>query len=650
MVRHDNTGDAIKHAPSIIRNSLPPFVHGGSLTSMLTESVTPTATFVIAVLIATSAQMLASRFRFPPILLWLLAGMSLGPFGLHVLNIEAIRPALHTLIELGLAIILFEGGLNLNLRALRKNGWVVGRLVIIGPLLTTLIGGAAAHFIAGLNWDMALLLGALVSVGGPTVILPLIRQLRLGRNISQVLTAEAMLIDVIGAILAIVMLQFALTPDMSAAHFAQEILEKIAVGAAIGMAGGRFLPLVLASKWAKDFEIRTIVTLASAWGLFLLADSISSQAGLLTMLMMGATLQRMEIPDIQRLRHFKGSLSMLLISVLFVLLAGQLDLAIMFDYLWQGLVTFLVLTLFARPLIALLSTLGSRLSFHESAYLAGMAPRGVIAAAITSLFALILHNNGHAQSEMMMALAYIIIISSILSYSLLAKPLKKILAIDGGDERSVLIVGGGQIGAELGRALGEDREVRYLDLNSEIVTSLKHSGYYAVCGNALDPFYWELVHAEEIGSALIMTGSSDHNLHIARLAHEYYHIPAIYIALQEHDEEKHASLIHQLQTRRLFAKPYNYTYWNDQAYRKRLLYESRYVEPDSPLIGHRMADVRIPHGVQPITIVRDGQSYIPHDDLQFAAGDEIKILVRPERIQDGQPLVLPPSSDNSSPA
>jgi Trk K+ transport system NAD-binding subunit len=171
-----------------------------------------------------------------------------------------------------------------------------------------------------------------------------------------------------------------------------------------------------------------------------------------------------------------------------------------------------------------------------------------------------------------------------------------------------------------------------------------------VCGNALDPFYWEVVHAEEIGSALIMTGSSDHNLHIARLAHENFQIPVIYIALQEDDEKKHASLIHQLQTRRLFARPYNYTYWNDQAYRKRLLYESRHIDPDSPLIGHRMADVRIPHGIQPITIVRNGQSYIPHDGLQFEAEDEIKMLVRPERIQQGQPLLLPPASNRKSPS
>jgi len=608
---------------------------------MFSEAATPTATFIIAVIIATTAQMLANRFRFPPILLWLLAGMALGPFGLHLLQVETIEPALHTLIELGLAIILFEGGLNLNLKALKENGWVVGRLVLIGPMLTMLIGGVAVHLLTGMDWLLALIFGALVSVGGPTVILPIVRQMRLGRNISHVLTAEAMLIDVVGAILAIVLLQVALTLNMSGSAIAQDILYKIAVGCILGLSGGRALAWMLSSNIAKDFEIRSVLTLTFAWGIFLLADAISAQAGLLAMLMMGAVLQRMEIPDIQRLKHFKGSLSMLLISVLFVLLAANMNLLVMLDYLWPGLLLFIILAVAVRPMIVYLSTLGSRLSTQESLYLAGMAPRGVVAAGITSLFALILQDHGYAQSDMLMAMVYIIILISVLGYSLAAAPLKRWLAIAGGDERSVLIIGGGQIGAEVGRALGEDREVRFLDLNSEVISSLKHSGYDAVCGNALDPLYWEIIHAEEIGSALIMTGSSDHNMLIARLAHEQFHIPDIYVTLQEDDEDKHASLIHQLQTKRLFAKPYKFTYWNDQAYRKRLIYESMYIESDSLLAGESMVNARIQHGVQPVTIIRDGQTQVPHDNFILAVGDEIKMLMRPERVQDGSPLILP---------
>lgn len=605
---------------------------------------TPTATFVIAVVIATMAQILANRLRFPPILLWLLAGMALGPFGLHLLHVESMEAALHSLIELGLAIILFEGGLNLNLKELRANGWVVGRLIIFGPLMTILIGGVIAHLVTGIDWTLALLFGAIVSVGGPTVILPIVRQMRLGRTISHVLTAEAMLIDVVGAILAIVFLQLALTPDMLPSVIAQEILYKIVIGIAVGFSGGHLLAMLLRSGWSRDVEVRTILVLAASWGAFLLSDAISSQAGLMAVLTMGATLQRMELPDLQRLRHFKGSLSMLLISVLFVLLAASMNLYVLSEYLQQGIMIFLILALLARPIAIFFATVGSHLQMSERAYLAGMAPRGVVAAGITSLFAIVLKENGNTQGDMLVALVYIIIIISVLGYSLFARPLKQILKINGGDDRSVLIIGGGQVGSEVGRALSEDREVRFLDLNSEVISTLKNSRFEAVCGNALDPLYWEVIHAEEIGCALIMTGSSDHNLLIARIAHENFHMPEIYVTLQEEDEVKHASMIHQMQAKRLFAKPYSFTYWNDQAYRKRLVHEARSIDADSPLIGHRMADVRIPHGIQPISVVRNGKSLIPYDNLIFEAGDEIKMLMRPERIQEGQALILPPSA------
>jgi len=151
------------------------------------------------------------------------------------------------------------------------------------------------------------------------------------------------------------------------------------------------------------------------------------------------------------------------------------------------------------------------------------------------------------------------------------------------------------------------------------------------------------VHAEEIGVVVAMTGSSDHNLLIGQMVRENFHAPEIYVALQPGDEQKQARMIQHLGAKRLFARAYNYTYWNDQAYRKRLIYETRLIEADSPLIGVRMSDARIPHGVQPMVIIRDGQTHLPYDDYTFAAGDEIKMLLRPERIQEGQALILPPA-------
>jgi len=599
---------------------------------------TPTAAFIIAVLVAVSAQMIATRLKFPPIIIWLVAGMSLGTFGLNIIQAELLEGAIHTIIELGLAVILFEGGLNLNLKALKEHGWTVGRLVILGPLLTMLFGGAAVHYLIGLDLPISFLFGALIAVGGPTVITPIVRQVRLDREISHILTSEAMIVDVVGAILAIVMLQIVMAPEVDAGQSFQEILIKFSVGGFVGVLGGWALGWTLKRNLAEGLELRVVLSLASAWGIFLLADQVSSQAGLLAVLVAGITLQRMDVPDIQSLKHFKGSLSMLLISMLFVILAANLNLYVMENWLWQGLLIFVFLALFVRPLAVWASAVGGQLNMGQMMFLAAMAPRGVVAAGITSLFALILWDANVPHSQTLLALVYIIIIVSVFFYSLIARPLSIWLDVKGSGDRSVLIVGGGQVGAELGRLLSEDREVRFIDLNGQVVSNLKHAGFTAVQGNALDPLYMEVVHAEEIDTVVAMTGSSDHNLHIARLVQEKFHAAEVYVTLQEGDEKKHSSLIHQLQVKRLFAKPYTFSYWHDQASRKRLIFDTRMIEEGSVLIGHKMIELRIPHGVQPLAVVRNGQSQIIHDNLELELGDEVYVLLRPERVQEGQAL------------
>jgi len=605
--------------------------------------IEPTETFVIAVLLAVGAQVAAGHIRLPAIVLWLGGGMLLGPWGLGLLNVVAIQPAMETLIELGLAVILFEGGLNLNLRALREQGWVVGRLVLLGPLITMLTSGGLLHWFSGLAWDISLLFGALVAVGGPTVIIPIVRQTRLDRKLRHILTGEAMLIDAVGAMLAIVMLQIVISPSFNAQSIIPTLAVKFLVGISCGWVGGRLLTWLLRGNWLKDTELRPTATLAMVWALYHLANHISDQAGLMAVLVAGAVLQFEQLPDIQRLRHFKGSLATLLVGMLFVLLAAGLNLGIALQYLGQGILLFLALVFVIRPLVVVSSVFGSDLSAGQIKYLSAMAPRGVVAAAITALFGVIISRMGIPGGEVLEALVYIIIILSVLVYGILASPLSHWFGVEGSDERSVLIVGGGQIGAELGRSLNDDREVRFLDLNGEVIEHLQRSGFVAVRGNALDPLYMEIVHAEEIGVIVAMTGSSDHNLLIAQLARNEFHVPEVFVALQPDDEQKQSRVIEQLDARRLFAKPYNYTYWNDQAYRKRLVFETRIVEEGSELVGVAMSEARIPHGVQPLVVMRDGRSELPHDSFCFEAGDEIRMLMRPERIEEGQPLILPPA-------
>ncbi len=546
------------------------------------QGMEPAGVFVLAALLAVAGRIIAQHLRLPAIVPWLLSGMALGPFGLHWIQVEHLRPALHALIELGLAVILFEGGLNLDLRALKRQGRIVAGLLLLGPAATMLIGGLLLHLWGGADWRMALLFGALVSVGGPTVIAPIVRQTRMDRTLRHVLTGEAMLVDALGAMLAIVMLQLTLAGG-GIPTAVVDLGVKFAVGTAAGWIGGRLLGQALARDWMRDAELRSIATLAAVWGIYLLADHVSRQAGLLAVLVAGAVLQHKDLPDIQRLRHFKGALSMLLVSVLFVLLAANLNLDVLISHLPLAFGIFAALALLARPLAVALAAWGTDLSAGQRGYLALMAPRGVVAAAITSLFGLVLTEHGVPGGELLEPMVYGVIVLSVVGYGLMAAPLARWLGVEGSDERSVLIVGGGQIGAELGRALGEDREVRFLDTNAEVIAQLQRSGHMAVRGNALDPLFMEVVHAEEMGVIVVMTGSSEHNLLIAQLARDQFHVHDIFVALREGDEERHASMIHRLGAKRLFAKHYNFTYWNDQALRKRLTHERLRESEDTPL-------------------------------------------------------------------
>ncbi len=607
----------------------------------------PTTLFVLAVLVAVAAQVAAERLRTPAILPWLVAGMAMGPFGLHLLHAETLGTGLHTLIELGLAVVLFEGGLNLNLKSLKTHRFVVGRLVTLGPLLNTLLGGAAAHWLAGLAWPLALLFGALISVGGPTVITPILRQVRVNRELNHILTSEAMLIDAIGAILAIVLLQFCLpSGDENSWHsFVRIIGEKLLVGVTVGSLAGLIMGRLLTSQAIANAELRMSLALALVWTTLVTADAFSAQAGLLAVLVAGGWLQQQDVADIQRLRHFKGSLAMLLIAVLFVLLSSTIDLALLAEHLDQGVMIFALLALAIRPAVAWLSTVGSPLSSRQTQFIALMAPRGVVAAAVASLFAMILTDAGVPQAQLMETLVFCTILLSVVLYSLIAQPVSKRLQVTGSDEHSVLIIGGGQMGLELGRTLAQSREVRYLDLNTAVIAVAKRLGHIAVAGNALDPLFMEVAHAEEVGSVLVMTGSTDHNLLIANLAHEQFRVPNLYIGMQEGDEKKHAETIRRLGVRRLFGKPWTFSYWQDQANRKRLMHTSQMVDGDSGLIGLRLAQLRVPHGVQPLAVRRGDKMLITHDELKLMEGDEILLLLRPERVSEGQGKLLPPNPE-----
>ncbi|MDX2096781.1 MAG: sodium:proton antiporter, partial [Leptolyngbyaceae cyanobacterium bins.59] len=309
-----------------------------------------TLQIVITVIAGISAQVLAESLKVPSIVFLLLFGILLGSDGFDILHPNLLGSGLEVIVALSVAVILFEGGLNLELRDLGRVSGSLRNLVTIGTLITLIGGGIAAHWLSEFPWTIAFLYASLVVVTGPTVISPLLRQVSVDRRIATLLEGEGVLIDPVGAILAVVVLNIILNgaPDMLTV--ASGLGLRLGIGTAIGAAGGWLLGLVLRYATFLSEELKNLVVLAGLWGLFGLAQAIRSEAGLMTTVVAGLVLGAESMPEQRLLRRFKGQLTILAVSVLFVLLSADLSLASITALGWGGLATVLFLMFVVRPI------------------------------------------------------------------------------------------------------------------------------------------------------------------------------------------------------------------------------------------------------------------------------------------------------------
>ncbi|WP_126147439.1 cation:proton antiporter [Synechococcus elongatus] len=407
-----------------------------------------TLLLIVTVAAGIAAQVLASWAKLPGIVFLLLTGLLLGPDGLNWVQPEQLGEGLETLVSLSVALILFEGGLSLDLRNLLQVSGSLRNLITLGAGITILGGAIAAHSFSEFPWPLAFLYGAIVVVTGPTVTTPLLRQVQADPKVSTLLEGEGVLIDPIGAIVAVVVLNFVLSGSQDVGLVLEGLILRLVVGAIAGSLGGGLLALFLRQVRFLSEELRTLVVLAALWAIFGAAQAVVSEAGLLAVVIAGLLLRAVAIPDLEAIKTFKGQLTTLAISILFVLLAADLSIASLFALGWGGPLTVLALMLLVRPLSIGLCTWGSDLNWAQKAFLSWIAPRGIISASVASLFAILLTDRGLAGGAAIKAQVFLTILMTVFLQGLSAKTVAKKLGVLDRPEQIVLV--------------GDDLELRLL--------------------------------------------------------------------------------------------------------------------------------------------------------------------------------------------
>jgi len=403
---------------------------------------------------ALGCQWLAWRLKLPAILFLLLSGIMAGPILGWLDPQEMFGPLLMPLVSLAVALILFEGSLTLHLSQWREIGTVVRRMVTLGALATWGVISAATHWLLGVDWLLAILFGTLTLVTGPTVIVPMLRVVRPKAAVANILRWEGIVIDPIGALLAVVVYSFIIA-SAAGDGLSQSLLTFAGVilcGSAFGVAGGWLLGQVIRHQWLPEY-LHNLASLAAVLGIFIASNQVMHESGLLAVTLMGMWLANMKGVDVRQILHFKENLSVLLISGLFILLAARLDLNALLGLGPAVLALLLVIQLIARPLNVALSTWGSQLNWRERALLAWIAPRGIVAAAVSAIFAIRLDEAGHAGALLLVPLTFAVIIGTVVLQSATARPLARLLKVAEPAPSGFLIVGANAPARALGTAL-----------------------------------------------------------------------------------------------------------------------------------------------------------------------------------------------------
>jgi CPA1 family monovalent cation:H+ antiporter len=462
-------------------------------------------------LLAAIAQWVAWWVRLPAILFLLLFGILAGP-GLGLLDPDLLfGDLLFPIISLSVAVILFEGSMTLRFHELKEVGSTVRNLVTIGALITWVVTSLLVHFIIGFDYRLAALFGAVVVVTGPTVIVPMLRTVRPNKKISDILRWEGIIIDPLGALLAVLAFDFYISTQAGAAieSILELFLTIILTGILLGLLAGFGLGAMLKRYLIPDY-LRSPMTLLLVFVVFALSEQMEHESGLLAVTVFGITLANQKNLEVGDILDFKESLSIVLIGGLFVILAARIDLNALIGIGYGAILLLLGVMFLARPLSVFVSSIGGGLSFKEKLLISWIGPRGIVCAAVAAVFAIRLIEIDAPGAQMFVPLAFLIIIGTVVLQGTTAKYVAHWLGVRDPAPSGFLIVGGGKVGRMLAKTL-KDQGLRALlaDSHWDSIKQARMDGLETYFGNPVSEHADRYMDLSGIGSLISLTGRTN---------------------------------------------------------------------------------------------------------------------------------------------
>ena len=570
------------------------------------------------------AQVIADYFKLPGIVFLLIFGISLGPSGLNWLRPAILGDGLETLVSLSVALILFEGGLSLGLRELGRVSGSLRNLVTIGTLITFVGGGMAAHWLGEFPWTIAFLYASLIVVTGPTVISPLLKQVQADRQVSTLLEGEGVLIDPVGAILAVLVLDVVVNGDADLVGLVAGLLLRLGLGAAIGGGGGWFMGWFIKKASFLSDDLKNLFVLAGVWSLFAVAQLLVSESGLMATVTAGLVLRASSLPEERLLRRFKGQLTTLAVSVLFILLAADLSIASIVALGWGSLLTVAVLMFIVRPINIWVCTWNSDLNWRQKVFAGWISPRGIISASVSSLFSILLVERGINGGDAIKALVFLTIVVTVIVQGLTAKPLAKLLKIQATGDRGALIVGSNPLSrlvAQLFQERGES--VVLIDTDAEACEAAERENIPVFLSSALDTDVLEQAGLGSIGTFVTMTSNGEVNAVLAQRAIEEFSPPRT-LALLPKDSSKRAKAT---KVQQALTQDFPIKLWNQRLRDGMVkLGETTLREAGFAFQQAHIQQLMATNALVPLLIERDQQLRIVPSQVSWQEGDRLIYL------------------------